>query len=218
MCICIYIFIRDVSVCVCMCGSDCACVFFLTTFGCCFCCYWCYSLSLSLSLLSLAVCRSLFRSRLSLSVYISYRVSQLSRAISYCFGFCFAHHLFLTSFLLVNQFAICFLLLMTLSQLFFLAIFAASSSFVFASAACTCKCQKIIHTHRWQQQMEITHTVCVPAKRTYCAPFTTVCCFCYFFFCPFVRPFVVCRFVRLPLYLSFSQANIANFVDLFLFN
>lgn len=79
---------------------------------------------------------------------------------------------------------------------------------VVASAACTCKCQKIIHTHRWQQQqMEITHTVRVPAKQMYCAPFTTVCC-C---FCPFVRPFACC-FVRLVLFsLSLARASVANF-------
>lgn len=79
---------------------------------------------------------------------------------------------------------------------------------VVASAACTCKCQKIIHTHRWQQQMEITHTVRVPAKQTYCAPFTIVCCCCCCCcFCPFVRPFV-CRFVRLVLFaLSLSLSR-----------
>lgn len=213
----IYFYTWCLLLCVCMCGSDCACVFFLTTFGCCFCCYWCYSLSFSFAPLPRSLSLSLSFSPFSLCLYFLPCLTTLSRN-QLLFRFLFCTSPFLTSFLLVNQFAICFLLLMTLSQLFFLAIFAASSSFVFASAACTCKCQKIIHTHRWQQQMEITHTVCVPAKRTYCAPFTTVCCFCYFFFCPFVRPFVVCRFIRLPLYLYFSQANVANFVDLFLFN
>lgn len=73
----IYIFIRAA------CVSECACVFFLTTFGCC-CCWWCYyrflfrtpSRSLSLS------CTR------SLSIFLTVSLLSLSRVIGVAIGYC----------------------------------------------------------------------------------------------------------------------------------
>lgn len=121
----IYIFIRAA------CVSECACVFFLTTFGCC--CRWCYyrflfrtpSRSLSLS------CTR------SLSIFLTVSLLSLSRVIGVAIGYCVSVSVLRITFF--SSFSFCLSinlqyaskcwppLLMTLSQLYFLAIFAASS-------------------------------------------------------------------------------------------
>lgn len=85
----IYFYTWCLSVCVCMCGSDCACVFFLTTFGCCFCCYWCYSLSFSFAPLPRSLSLSLSFSPLSLCLYFLPCLTTLSRnQLLFRFLFC----------------------------------------------------------------------------------------------------------------------------------
>lgn len=197
MCICIYIFIRDVSVCVCMW----VCVRFLFNN---FWLLWCYSLFLFRSFPSQSVALSFVIASLSIYLTVSHNSLAQLVTVSVSVSVLRITFYFLVFCLSINlQYAFyCWWRCLSYFSLLF-SLLPLPPSLPAPPAHANVK-KSFIHT----DGIKITHTVCVQAKRTYCAPFTTVCCFCYFFFfCPFVRPFVVCRFLRLPLFLSFSQAS-----------